>query len=212
MILTLKRRTRVISGSPLTFLISICYIQISFSTSWSEQICKDLIGCLIQISVGIGKSASVPSEVSTVSDIVTTGFMIVIFAGSRIPRHISFCQFDRLASVSSAWCRCSGNLYAGIRCTVEDHNTLIGTLSENDPSMSAVVSDISRIKLPVWACQLRLGNNGTHSLPEYKDPRFPETSVYIGPPDLLCMIWYTDHPTKPEQSRPFCSVASLRSI
>ena len=50
--------------------------------------------------------------------------MIVIFAGSRIPRHISFCQLDRLASVSSAWCRCSGNLYAGIRCTVEDHNTL----------------------------------------------------------------------------------------
>ena len=97
----------------------------------------------------IGKSASVPSEVCTVSDIVTTGFMIVIFAGSRIPRHISFCQLDRLASVSSAWCRCSGDLYAGIRCTVEDHNTLIGTLSENDPSMSAVVSDISRIKLPV---------------------------------------------------------------
>ena len=90
--------------------------------------------------------------------------MIVIFAGSRIPRHISFCQLDRLASVSSAWCRCSGNLYAGIRCTVEDHDTLIGTLSENDPGMSAVVSDIPRIKLPVWACQLSLGNNGTHSL------------------------------------------------
>ena len=65
--------------------------------------------------------------------------------------NVKLCKLDCLASICSIRCRCSGNLNTRIRCTVQDHNTLICTLSKNHPCMSVIVSDISRIQFPAGA-------------------------------------------------------------
>lgn len=70
-----------------------------------KKICKNLICCHVQVSIRIRKSASVPSEIITSSDIVTTGSMVIIFGISGISGHIFLSQCDRLAGIASTWCR-----------------------------------------------------------------------------------------------------------
>ena len=48
------------------------------------------------------------------------------------------------------------NLASCIRSGMNDHGTLIGTLSKNDPCMTVIISDVSRIYLPACLGQVIL--------------------------------------------------------
>ena len=114
----------------------------------SKQFPKNYICSLVLKVIRIRKSGAVPSHIISSSDVVTAGWTIGILLKSCISGPVFICKSDCLAVLLTIRCTGSCNLASCIRSGMNDHGTLIGTLSKNDPCMTVIISDITRIYFP----------------------------------------------------------------
>ena len=111
----------------------------------SKQFLKNYICSLVLKVIRIRKSGAVPSHIISSSDVVTAGWTIGILLKSCISGHVFICKSYCLTVIITIRCTGSCNLASCIRSGMNDHGTLIGTLSKNDPCMTVIISDITSL-------------------------------------------------------------------
>ena len=122
----------------------------------SKQFPKNYICSPVLKVIRIRKSGAVPSHIISSSDVVTAGWTIGILLKSCISGHVFICKSYCLAVIITIRCTGSCNLASCIRSGMNDHGTLIGTLSKNDPCMTVIISDITRKYFPSCFVQIVL--------------------------------------------------------